>query len=65
MNEKLGDLEITDLETNLETDLETWQSDYKRGHTVLKFLLGRVVRGLKWGVFYTFKYSASVAQNLE
>ena len=22
----------------METDLEVWQSDYKRGHTVLKFL---------------------------
>ena len=32
------DLEA-DLETDLETDLEAWQSDYKRGHTVLnKFL---------------------------
>ena len=25
--------------TDLETDLETWQSDCKRGHTVLKFLI--------------------------
>ena len=31
----------SDLETDLETDLEAWQSDNKRGHTVLnKFYEG-------------------------
>ena len=44
-NEKLW---LGDLETDLETDLEIWQSDYKRGHTVLIFLGGLVVQGLIW-----------------
>ena len=34
----LETLRLTDLEMNLETDLETWQGDCKRGHTALKFL---------------------------
>ena len=69
-NEKLW---LGDLETDLETDLDTWLGDWpgdlakwlQWGHTVLKFLWGRVVRGLKRGVFYTLKNTASVAQNLE
>ena len=50
-NEKLW---LGDLETDLETELKTWQSDCKRGHTVFKFLWGWVVRGLK-GSFIPWK----------
>ena len=30
-----------------------------RGYTFFKFLWGRVVRGLRWRLFYTFKNTAS------
>ena len=42
---------------DLETDLEARLGDYKRGHTVLKLLWGRVVRGIKMeGLLYLHKY---------
>ena len=50
---------LADLEMNLETDLENWQSDRKRGHTVFKFLWGQVVQGLKEGLLYLEKYGIS------
>ena len=42
---------------DLETDQEARQSDHKRGHTVLKLLWGRVVRGIKMDrLLYLHKY---------